>query len=100
MEQLVAFAPQETSRNYQSRRPIVFLRFGLGSARVSRAGDRVSRSRTFLLRTTTLLSPSRERLFQRDAETNTRDACATRNSAANVRATRATLAAPSWALCR
>src|SRR5438876_2089467 len=40
-------------------------RFALGSARVSRAGDRVSRSRTF------------ERLFRRDAETSTRDACAT-----------------------
>src|SRR6184192_3098178 len=38
----------------------------LGSARVSRAGDDVSSSRTSL-----------ERLFRRDAETDTRDACAT-----------------------
>jgi error-prone DNA polymerase len=37
----------------------------LGSARVSRAGESVPLSRTF------------ERLFRRDAETNTRDACAT-----------------------
>src|SRR6266496_1880286 len=40
---------------------------GPGSARVSRVGDDVSSSRTFL-----------QRLFRRDAETNTRDACATR----------------------
>jgi len=38
----------------------------LGSARVSRAGETVPVSRTFL-----------RRLFRRDAETNTRDACAT-----------------------
>ncbi len=37
----------------------------LGSARVSRVGDGVSPSRTS------------KRLFRRDAETNTRDACAT-----------------------
>jgi hypothetical protein len=43
-----------------------------GSAPVSRAGDCVSQSRTFL-----------KRLFRRDAETNTRDACATRSSASN-----------------
>ena len=39
-----------------------------GSARVPRVGDDVSSSRTLL-----------QRLFRRDAETNTRDACATRN---------------------
>src|SRR6185295_2935225 len=45
----------------------------LGSARVSRAGDDVSSSRTL------------ESLFRRDAATNTRDACATRTSADRVR---------------
>jgi hypothetical protein len=40
---------------------------GLGSARVSCAGESVTLSRNF---------PGR--LFPRDAETNTRDACATR----------------------
>jgi ATP-dependent DNA helicase RecG len=41
--------------------------FDLGSARVSRAGGSATLSRTF---------PGR--LFRRDAETNTRDACVTR----------------------
>jgi len=40
-----------------------------GSARVSRVGEGVPRSRTSL-----------QRLFRRDAETSTRDACATRNA--------------------
>ena len=47
----------------------------LGSARVSRVGDGASPSRTFLNVGAT------ERLFRRDAETNTRDACATQNAA-------------------
>lgn len=52
-----------------------------GSARVSRAGENVPLSRTF---PNTPPSPRRnlmERLFRRDAETNTRDACATQMSA-------------------
>src|SRR4029077_17249408 len=46
--------------------------FGSGSARVSRACDDVSSSRTL------------KRSFRRDTETNTRDACATRNAAARL----------------
>src|SRR3954470_461320 len=42
--------------------------FGSGSARVSRVGDDVSSSQTL------------KRLSRRDAETNTRDACATQTS--------------------
>jgi len=55
---------------------VIIVRFGVaqdpGSARVSRVGDCVSQSRTFSGRS-----------FRRDAETNTRDACATRNSGAS-----------------
>src|SRR5439155_1082815 len=52
----------------------------LGSARVPRVGEAVSGSRTFsegppLLRRQRL----EERLFRRDAETSTRDACATQS---------------------
>jgi len=46
-----------------------------GSARVSRAGDDVSSSRNFSLRLRDWGS-----LFPRDAETSTRDACATRSA--------------------
>src|SRR5204862_4331084 len=45
-----------------------------GSARVSRVGEGVSPSRTFL-----------QRLFRRDTETSTRDTRATRNTAATRR---------------
>jgi hypothetical protein len=49
---------------------------GLGSARVSRVGERVSRSRTFLpFGTISERLESKKSLFQRDAETNTRQAC-------------------------
>ena len=58
----------EPERSRQSREHAKFLP---GSARVSRVGDCVSQSRTFL-----------KRLFRRDAETNTRDACATQSSRA------------------
>src|SRR5437870_5469470 len=48
----------------------------LGSVRVSRAGERVPRSRTSLLLHRPSESDFEQRLFRRDAETNTRDACA------------------------
>jgi error-prone DNA polymerase len=48
----------------------------LGSVRVSRAGERVPRSRTSLLPHRPSESDFKQRLFRRDAETNTRDACA------------------------
>jgi error-prone DNA polymerase len=48
----------------------------LGSVRVSRAGERVPRSRTSLLPHSPPESDFKQRLFRRDAETNTRDACA------------------------
>src|SRR6059058_426536 len=51
----------------------------LGSASVSDAGERVSRSRTFSECDKHLESRLRERLFRRDAETSTRDACATQS---------------------
>jgi error-prone DNA polymerase len=53
----------------------------LGSASVSDAGERVSRSRTFPECDKHLESRLKERLFRRDAETNTRDACATQSLA-------------------
>ena len=49
-------------------------RIGPGSARVPRVGESVPVSRTFQ----SMSSSRKERLFRRDAETNTRDACATR----------------------
>src|SRR5207247_2946100 len=52
------------------------VRAGLGSARVSRAGDRVARSRTSLMRSKDSRFYFKESLFRRDAETNTQDACA------------------------
>ena len=52
------------------------VRAGLGSARVSRAGSRVARSRTSLMRSKDSQFYFKESLFRRDAETNTRDACA------------------------
>jgi serine/threonine protein kinase len=51
----------------------------LGSARVSRAGERVPRSRTSLLSHRPSESDFVESLFRRDAETNTRDAYAPQN---------------------
>ena len=48
----------------------------LGSARVSRAGERVPRSRTFLLPHSPSESNLDQSVFRRDAETNTRDTCA------------------------
>jgi excinuclease ABC subunit A len=57
------------------------VRGSLGSARVSRAGERVPRSRA----TSRLARDSewyfKESLFRRDAETNTRDVCATQIAA-------------------
>ena len=47
-----------------------------GSARVSRAGERVPRSRTSPLPYRTSESDFEQSVFRRDAETNTRDACA------------------------
>jgi len=52
----------------------------LGSARVSRAGERVLAIANFSLNPPLPQSQSRERLFRRDAETNTRDACAPRRT--------------------
>ena len=52
------------------------VRADLGSARVSRAGNRVARSRTSLMRSKDSQFYFKESLFRRDAETNTRDACA------------------------
>src|SRR5438552_16385363 len=51
----------------------------LGSASVPDAGERVSRSRTFPECDKHLESRLRERLFRRDAEPSTRDACATQS---------------------
>jgi hypothetical protein len=49
-----------------------------GSAGVSRAGERVLAIADFPLTCATPDAPApRERLFRRDAETSTRDACAT-----------------------
>src|SRR5260370_32220978 len=48
-----------------------------GSARVSRAGERVFEVANFSWRIAEDQIPRNERLFRRDAETNTRDACAT-----------------------
>src|SRR5437870_5747402 len=50
-----------------------------GSARVSRAGDGVPPSRTFRDALPQASGGSRESLFRRDAETSTRDACATQS---------------------
>jgi len=56
------------------------VRCGLGSARVSRAGERVLAIANFSLdHIFPQGSRARKRLFRRDAETSTRDACATRN---------------------
>ena len=52
----------------------------LGSARVSRAGDGVLAIANFSKRAKSIASwKSYERSFRRDAETNTRDACATQS---------------------
>src|SRR6266542_2730669 len=51
----------------------------LGSARVSRAGDGVPPSRTLRSASSPSSGKSRESLFRRDAETNARDARATRS---------------------
>src|SRR5438552_772477 len=48
----------------------------LGSVPISRAGERVPRSRTFLLPHRPSESDCGQSMFRRDAETNTRDACA------------------------
>jgi len=54
--------------------------FGLGSARVSRAGEGVLAIANFSKRANSMTSwESYERSFRRDAETNTRDACAPQN---------------------
>ncbi len=52
-------------------------RANLGSARVSRVGESVALSRTFRSAPLRASADQMERLFRRDAETNTRDACAT-----------------------
>jgi error-prone DNA polymerase len=52
----------------------------LGSARVSRAGERVPRSRTFRSPSNHSKSHFEESSFRRDTETNTRDACAPQTS--------------------
>ena len=50
----------------------------LGSARVSRAGERVLAIANFHCNSfSRAVAAPDERLFRRDAETNTRDACAT-----------------------
>ena len=52
----------------------------LGSARVSRAGERVLAIANFpLVRSSALLAEVKKRLFRRDAETSTADARATRS---------------------
>jgi excinuclease ABC subunit A len=53
------------------------VRASLVGARVSRAGEHASRSRTSIVRTNDSEFYFKESLFRRDAETNTRDACAT-----------------------
>ncbi|MGH7983232.1 MAG: hypothetical protein ACREFF_08820 [Candidatus Udaeobacter sp.] len=58
----------------------------LGSPRVSRAGERVLAMADFLLRSTeSQLRSFLETSFRRDAETSTRDACATQSSAHGAR---------------
>jgi hypothetical protein len=52
-------------------------RVDLGSARVSRAGESVPLSRTFHSAALRASGNPAERLFRRDAETNTRDGYAT-----------------------
>ena len=52
-------------------------RVDLGSARVSGAGESVPLSRTFRSAPLRASGNPAERLFRRDTETNTRDACAT-----------------------
>jgi len=54
----------------------------LGSARVSRAGERVLAIANFCMRFDSAFRShiSKGRLFRRDAETNTRDACAPRST--------------------
>jgi error-prone DNA polymerase len=52
----------------------------LGSARVSRAGERVPRSRTSLASVKHSESDFEKSSFRRNAETSTRDACATQKS--------------------
>jgi hypothetical protein len=52
-------------------------RVDLGSARVSRAGESAPLSRTFRRAALRASGNPVERLFRRDTETNTRDACAT-----------------------
>jgi hypothetical protein len=52
-----------------------------GSACVSRAGERVLAIADFSFKLSIARDKPKERLFRRDAETNTRDACATRNIA-------------------
>jgi hypothetical protein len=52
-------------------------RANLGSARVSRGGESVPLSRTFLGAALPASGRLIKRLFRRDAETSTRDACAT-----------------------
>ena len=57
----------------------------MGSARVSRAGDGVSPSRTFIhCGSHHFVDPSGKSSFWRDAKTNTRDACVTQNHARAV----------------
>ena len=54
------------------------MRNGLGSARVSRAGERVLAIANFsVVFNAQDVAMHKGRLFRRDAETNTRDACAT-----------------------
>jgi len=55
---------------------MISTRATLGSARVSRAGDGVAPSRTSLW-----IEITRKDRFSEDAETNTRDACATQSAA-------------------
>jgi len=63
----------------------LFARF-LRGARVSRVLANVSsRSQTFLDALLANQIPHSERLFRRDAETSTRDACATRSSNLRIR---------------
>ncbi len=56
------------------------VRADLGSARFSRAGERVPRSRTSLAQAKDSESYFKESLFRRDAGTSTRDACATQKT--------------------
>ena len=64
----------DAARGGRSHQPTL-----LGSARVSRAGERVLAIANFSRRAkSTTSGESFERLFRRDAETNTPDACATK----------------------